>query len=159
MVDKEKIATAEIFNELNQEQLEKIAKLCEEVIFGDGDKIITDGETTDSFFILVEGSVDLRFEIPFRKTSKEMTVLTIEPGECFGWSALVPPHQATLSGYSVGTSKAVRIAGNKFLSLCEKNSYMGYLIMRNLATMIANRLTKQQEFFIKDIGENLQFKW
>jgi len=159
MVDKEKIATAEIFNELNQEQLEKIADLCEEVIFGDGDKIFTDGKTIDSFFILVEGSVDLRFEIPFRKTSKEMTVVTIEPGECFGWSAIVPPHQATLSGYSVGTSKAARIAGDKFLSLCERNSYIGYLIMRKLATTIASRLTKQREIFIKDIGDNLQFKW
>ena len=159
MVDKEKIASVEVFNELNQEQLKKIADLCEEVIFGDGDKIITDGEKTDFFFILEEGSVDLRFDIPFRKTSKEMTVLTIEPGECFGWSALVPPHQATLSGYSVGKSRAVKIPGAKLLNFFERNNSIGYLIMSKLAMMIASRLTKQQELYIKDLGDSLQFRW
>lgn len=159
MVDREKIASAEIFKELNQEQLEKITALCEEVIFDDGVKIITEGETTDFYFILEEGSVDLRFELPFRKTSKEMTVLTIEQGECFSWSALIPPHKATLSGYSVGKSKAIRIPGSKLLNLLERDNAIGYLIMMKLAMMIADRLTKQQEIFIKEMSDSLQFKW
>ena len=83
MLDKEKIASIEIFKGLSQEELEEIARLCEEVIFHDGDKLLTEGERADYFFILDEGSVDLRFELPYRKTSKEMTVTTIEPGECF----------------------------------------------------------------------------
>ena len=159
MVDKEKIALAEIFKDLNQKQLEKIADLCEEIIFDDGDKIITDGNKTDFFFILESGSVDLRFEIPFRKTSKKMTVLTIKPGECFSWSALVPPHKSSLSGYSIGKSKAIKISGAKLLNLLERNSSIGYPIMRNLSKMIAIRLTKQQELFIKEAGDSLKFKW
>lgn len=159
MVDREKIASAEIFKELNQEQLEKIAALCEEVIFDDGDKIITEGEITDFYFVLVEGNVDLRFELPFRKTSKSTTVLTVEPGECFSWSALVPPHKATLSGYSVGKSKVIKIPGAKMLNLFERNNSIGYPIMKKLAMMIANRLTKQQDLFIKKLSDSLQFKW
>lgn len=159
MVDKKKIASAEIFKELNKEQLEKIVGFCEETIFDDGDKIITEGETTDFYFILVEGNVDLRFELPFRKTSKSMTVLTVKPGECFSWSALIPPHQATLSGYSVGKSKVIKIPGAKMLNLFERNNSIGYSIMKKLAMMIASRLTKQQELFIKELGDSLQFKW
>ena len=124
MVDKEKIASTEIFRELNRDQLEKIANLCEEIRFDDGDKIITDGKTNDFFFILEEGRVDLRFEVPYRKTSKEMTVLTIEPGECFGWSALVPPHKATLSGYSIGKSRAIKIQAAKLLNFFERGRFL-----------------------------------
>jgi len=159
MVDRGKIASTEIFKELSREQLEKIADLCEEICFDDGDRIITDGKKTDFFFILEQGSVDLRFEVPYRKTSKKMTVLTIEPGECFGWSALVPPHQATLSGYSVGKSKAIKIPGAKLLNLFERNNSIGYLIMSKLAMMIASRLANQRELYIKDLGDSLQFKW
>jgi CRP-like cAMP-binding protein len=159
MVDKEKISSAEIFKELNKEQLEKIADLCEEVIFNDDDKILTERETTDFYFILVEGQVDLRFELPFRETSKEMTVLTVAPGECFSWSAIVSPHKATLSGYSVGKSKAIKIPGAKLMRLFEKDNSIGYPIMKKLASMIAGRLTKQQELFIQELGDSLQFKW
>ncbi len=159
MVDKERIESAEIFKDLNREELEKIADLCQEVIFDDGDKIVTEGEITDFYFILEKGGVDLRFELPFRKTSKKKTVLTIKPGECFCWSALVPPHKATLSGYSVGKSKVIKIPGVGLTNLLEKNTSMGFLVMKRLATMIAGRLINQQEVFIKEMGDNLQFKW
>lgn len=159
MLNKEKIASTEIFKGLSQEELEEIARLCEEVIFNDGDKLLTEGERADHFFILDEGSVDLRFELPYRKTSKEMTVTTIEPGECFSWSALILPHKATLSCYSTGESRAIKIKGAELLSLCEKNNHIGFVIMQKIATMIGERLTKQQEIFIKEVGESLQFKW
>ena len=159
MLDKEKIASAGIFKGLGEEELEEIAKLCEEVVFHDGDRILTEGERADYFFILEEGSVDLRFELPYRKTSKEMTVITIEPGECFSWSALVRPHEATLSGYSAGKSKAIRIRGAELLNLCEKNNSIGFTIMQKIATVIGDRLAKQQAVFIKEVGDSLQFKW
>ena len=159
MVAKERLSSAMIFQGLSQEELGEIAKLCEEVTFDDTEKIVTEGKTTDQYYILEEGSVDLRFELPFRDTSKEMTVTTIKPGECFTWSALVPPHKATLSCYSVGKSKAIKISGHELLDLCKKNPPMGFKIMQKLASMIAHRLTGQQEVFIKDIADSLEFKW
>lgn len=159
MLNKEKIASTEIFKGLSQEQLEEIARLCEEVIFNHGDRVLAEGERADYLFILEEGGVDLRFELPYRETSKEMTVTTIEPGECFGWSALVRPYKATLSCYSTGKSKAIRILGTDLLNLCKKNNHIGYIFMQNIAAMIGDRLTKQQEVFIKEVGESLQFNW
>ena len=53
MLNKEKIASIEIFKGLVQEELEEIARLCEEVIFNDGDKLLTEGERADYFFIVV----------------------------------------------------------------------------------------------------------
>ena len=159
MLSKEKIASAEIFKGLSQEELEEIAKLCEEVIFDHGDRVLAEGKTADHFFILQEGSVDLRFELPYRDTSKEMTVITIEPNECFSWSGLVRPHKATLSAYSTEKSRAIKIRGAELLNLCGKNNHIGFVIMQNLATMIGSRLTKQQEVFIKEVGDSLQFKW
>ncbi|UCD71224.1 MAG: cyclic nucleotide-binding domain-containing protein [Syntrophobacterales bacterium] len=159
MLNKEKIASTEIFKGLSQEELSEVAKLCEEVILNEGDRVFTEGERADYLFILEEGSVDLRFELPYRKTSREMTVTTIEPRECFSWSALVHPHKATLSCYSTGKAKAIKIRGVELLNLCDKNYHIGFIIMQNLTMMIGGRLTKQQEVFIKEAGDSLQFKW
>ncbi|NVL92941.1 MAG: cyclic nucleotide-binding domain-containing protein [Desulfobacterales bacterium] len=159
MLSKEKIASIEMFKGFGQEELEEVAELCEEVTFNDGDRILTEGQNADHFFILEDGSVDLRFELPYRKTSKEMTVTTIGPGECFGWSALVRPHKTTLSCYSTGKSRAIRMGRAELLNLCERNNHIGFVLMQKVATVIGDRLTKQQAVFIKEVGDSLQFKW
>jgi len=43
--------------------------------------------------------------------------------------------------------------------LCEKNNHIGFLLMQKVATVIGDRLTKQQAVFIKEVGDSLQFKW
>ena len=159
IVTKERIVSLEIFKGLSQKEVEEIARLCEEVFFKDGDRVLSEGEKADYFFILEQGSVDLRFELPYRKTSKEMTVTTIKPGNCFGWSAMVSPYKATLSCYSTENSKAIRIRGDEILGLCEKNNHIGFIFMQNLAMMIGDRLTKQRAQFIKEVGDSLLYKW
>jgi len=159
MVTKERIASLEIFKRLNQEEIGEVARLCEEVIFKDGDRVLSEGKRADYFFILERGSVDLRFELPYRETSKEMTVTSIKPGECFGWSAMVSPYKFTLSCYSTGNSQAIRIRGGEFLTLCERNNHIGVVFMQNLAAVIGDRLTKQRAQFIKEVGDSLRFKW
>jgi len=43
--------------------------------------------------------------------------------------------------------------------LCEKNNHIGFLLMQKVATVIGDRLTKQQAVFIKEVGDSLHFKW
>jgi CRP-like cAMP-binding protein len=57
-----------------------------------GDVLVREGETADTLGILLAGRVGLRMRVPERGT---VTILTIEPGDVIGWSALVPPHRST----------------------------------------------------------------
>ena len=159
MVPKERIESFDVFKGLSQGEVEEIGRFSEEVAFHDGDRVLSEGERAEYFFLLEEGSIDLRFELPFRETSKEMTISTLKPGECFSWSAIVSPYEATLSCYSSGDSKTIRIRGDVILGLCEKNNHMGFIFMRNLATIIRDRLRKQRAKFIKELGDSLRFKW
>jgi CRP/FNR family cyclic AMP-dependent transcriptional regulator len=159
MVTKERIASLDIFKGLSPEEIGEIAELCEEVIFRDGERVLSEGERAEYFFVLEKGSVDLRFELPYRESSKEMTVSSINPGECFGWSAMVSPYKATLSCYSTENSKAIRIRGDEILGLCKENNHVGFIFMQNLATVIGDRLTIQRAKFIKEMGDSLRFRW
>ena len=159
MTDERRIGSFEIFKGLSEKETEESARLCEEIDLRDGDRIFSEGDRVEYLFILEHGSVDLRFELPYRETSKEMTVVTLKPGDCFGWSAIVSPHKATLSCYSTENSKAIRIRGKEFLDLSHKNNHIGFVFMRNLAAVIGDRLAKQRAQFVKEIGDSLRFKW
>ncbi len=47
----------------------------------------------------------------------------------------------------------------ELLCLYEKNNHIGFLLMQKVATVIDDRLTKQQAVFVKEVGGSLQFKW
>ena len=103
--------------------------------------------------------MDLRFELPYRESTKEMTVASVPLGGCFGWSSVVEPFKTTLSCYSAGPSKVIRLQGAALLDLCEENPHIGFVFMKNLAALIGDRLTHQREVFIREAGDSLQFGW
>lgn len=59
-----------------------------------GVTFMREGEVTQSLTIIIRGRVALRMRIPERGA---VTILTLDPGDLVGWSAIVPPYRATTS--------------------------------------------------------------
>ena len=57
-----------------------------------GAEILREGDPTSALGIVASGRVALRLRVPERGPT---TILTVEPGNIIGWSAVVPPHRAT----------------------------------------------------------------
>jgi CRP-like cAMP-binding protein len=57
-----------------------------------GAVILREGDETDPFGVVTAGRVALRLLVPERG---EATIMTVEPGDVVGWSALVPPRRST----------------------------------------------------------------
>src|SRR4249919_3050399 len=70
----------------------RLATLAELTSVPTGAVVLREGAAVDSFGVVVDGRLAIRLAVPGRTA---VTVLTIEPGDCVGWSALVPPHRAT----------------------------------------------------------------
>jgi CRP-like cAMP-binding protein len=60
--------------------------------FGVGEILLREGAECDSFGVLITGLLGMQVLVPGRGT---VTLLTVEPGDVYGWSALVPPHRST----------------------------------------------------------------
>ena len=125
-----------------------------------GEVIFSEGEEARYICVVLEGSVDLRFEMPGRESSKETNLATVLPGKAFGWSALVPPYKITLSSYA-GAEKAVFLKAKRedLVKLFEENPNIGYLCMRNLARVIAKRFFKMEDAVARLEGLNVMHKW
>ncbi len=100
--------------------------------------IFTCGEKGKEFFLLVDGEVKLQIE-----TEKDygLAVVFVETGSAFGISGLLEPHTYSSTARCNIKAKVIAVEVNPFLDLISgKNINSGFLIMKNLAGILMNRL-------------------
>lgn len=142
----ERLKTMDIFKDLTPEQLRAIEPGWEEKGFPTGERLFAEGEEAKHLWIITEGEVDLRFDLPGRATSPENTVLTVGAGQALGWSSFVPPYEYKLSAYSAGDAcRAVCIEKAFLLDLFLRDPAMGYHVVRFLAGVASLHLQQLQE--------------
>lgn len=151
---------SELFKGLDSNQLVEIEKYCDIKEFRRGDIIFAEGEETTHLCIVLEGQVDLRFDLPGHPTSDKNTISSIPQGKAFLWSGLVAPHKARLSSYCASiTCKVIRVDRVSLITLFEKDPKAGYVMMSNLAGVIANRFYRLQDEIVKRRGYEAMFSW
>ena len=69
-----------------------------------GKELFREGDSAELFGVVARGRVALRTHVPERG---DFTILTIEPGDVFGWSSLVPPNRSTSTGVAIEAVKAI----------------------------------------------------
>lgn len=68
------------------------------------EEIDREGDQTRQFGIVRRGRVALRTHVPGRG---DVTTMTVEPGDVFGWSSLLPPHRATATAVVIDRVDAI----------------------------------------------------
>ena len=128
---------------------------------GDSGKLVfQEGQEAKYLCVVVEGQVDLRYEMPGRQTSEEQTISQVLPGKVFGWSSLVPPHKITLSSYCGDQGcKYYRLPGKDLIGLFESSPKIGYICMRNLTRVVAERFLRMENEVARLEGISVMHKW
>lgn len=67
--------------------------------------ILQEGADTPFLGLLQAGRVALRMRVPER--GNRLTILTVEPGELLGWSAVVAPYRATIDAVAIAPTRIV----------------------------------------------------
>jgi len=129
-----------LFRGLENGALEKIIPLCQERIFQAGSVIFTSGGFANDIYLLKTGKVDIQIEFKIYDYEILTTIYTVEKGEIFGWSALVPPHRLTASARCEKDSEVITINGKRLLDLFDQEKEMGYIVLKNLSAVISSRL-------------------
>jgi NADP-reducing hydrogenase subunit HndB len=135
-----------IFKGLNQDQLNAVNKGGQEKQYLYGDRLFAEGENADRIWLVIDGQVDLRFDLPGRPTSEENTIFSITAARSLGWSSFVPPFKYALSAYSATKScKILHINKDHLLECFEKDPRMGLLFMTNVAAIASRHFDQLQE--------------
>jgi CRP/FNR family cyclic AMP-dependent transcriptional regulator len=147
MVPTDALNQCELFADLNDEELDKIAQICheethepEEVIFGERD-------VAEKIYILQKGRVAVQMHLRSDlEPNGDVTIEEVAPGQIFGWSALVKQRRFTASVRALEKVKVIAIKSADLNALFEENPHVGFVVMKRLADVISSRLrrTRQQ---------------
>ena len=85
----------------------RLAELARPVEHEAGAQVLREGVDTPFLGVVLEGRIALRLRIPER--GHRLTIVTIEPGELIGWSAVVPPYRATVDAFATEASRILAI--------------------------------------------------
>jgi toluene monooxygenase system ferredoxin subunit len=160
MVSLEYLRNAEIFDGLTDEELARIQLCCDEITLSKDTPIFMENDPADFFYTLTEGTVSVRYKLPFKNSTAEQAIASITSGSAFGWSSLQPSRSYTLSAYCVDDNcKAVRIDQKDLYEIFESNHSIGYKVMKNLARLIGKRFAALQDEFAKLDGQDAIDGW
>lgn len=160
MADMDFLARAKVCDGLDRHELGRVQLLCRPQGYREGERIFAGNQQADDLFMLWQGAVDLRFDLPGRPSSKESTISTVAEGATFGWSALVPPHRYRLSAYCTATASRVLRMGREDLQLLfDDHPRIGYVFMSNLARVIGQRFHELQDDLARSEGFDLMDHW
>ena len=145
MITLDFIKQVRVFKGLDDDQLEKILEGCQEKEFKKGERIFKEQDDAQFIWIVMNGQVDIRFDLPGRPSSEISTVYSETSTKTFGWSCFVPPYKYILSAYCAGRKCEVAQLDKDFLTKLFKSDYkMGYTVMSNIAGVISSRFYDMQ---------------
>jgi CRP-like cAMP-binding protein len=137
------LSQVELFEGLSRNELEQIASICKEQSFRSGDVVTRQGDTGDQLFVIWDGLVEVvHEEAPHDPAPR--TVVNLGQGQVFGEMALVDygPRSATIRVIS-DRAKVQTIQRDAFMALCESQTHLGFVVMRNIAADLSFKLRHQ----------------
>ena len=132
------IVESPLFADLETDELELIAGCARNVVFDVGDRLFTEGEHADTFYLVRHGLAALEQFVPNKGM---LTVQTIGPGEIVGWSWLVPPYRWQLSGRAVEGLRAIAFDGVCLRDKLAADPELGYRLLMRFSGELVELLT------------------
>jgi len=166
MISRDLIGRINAFKGMNDQRIDAVMACCSEMDFKLGDRLFAEGDRATHLWFVVDGKIDLRFEMPARETSQEHTVssLTVDgsspTAKAIGWSCFVEPFRMRLSAYCAGPGcKVIRIGKDDLLKLFKQDPQMGYQFMSHMVTVVGHRFQNFQDYIATHIGHGIMHGW
>jgi CRP-like cAMP-binding protein len=122
---------------LSPEAVARLASIATRREVPAGTELFHEGQVTDALSIILSGRVALRTLVPERGM---VTILTAEPGDIVGWSAVVPPHRATSVGIAIEPVTLLELPGDALRKLLREDHPLAASVYPRVMQAMARRL-------------------
>jgi len=139
------LTQTELFDNLTEEQIDKIAAITEAATLPKEIVLIEEKDSSDALYIVATGSVEIWLNPAMisteNETAKPVKVAELLPGQVFGEMALVDQGMRSASAITTQDNTFIlRLPREKLIELCDADIELGYKIMRNLAADLALKM-------------------
>lgn len=128
-----------------------LADLAREYAAPAGTRLLQEGAETRELSLLLHGRLLLTEHVPGRGP---VTLLTIEPGDIFGWSALIAPFRATSTVTVTEPATVIAFEAARLRYALHQDVQLAAGIYQQVLEAVARRLlaTRQQLLDVYDAG-------
>jgi CRP-like cAMP-binding protein len=140
-----------LLGDLAQEHLRQLAAISQCAEYAAGKVVFREGEPATDVYFVVSGNVALDMCAPAVGCRR---ILTVGPGELLGWSPLLEQARLTATARTLSDTRAVKLPAAELLALCERDSRLGYELMRRAALALARRLSATRLQLLNVYGES-----
>ena len=154
------------FDEVPPETLEAIGQKGKLLEFGPDDVIFHFDEPAKHIYGLLEGEVDLsivfkdkvlKTEIEYEEAiqarmvdeEKSIVIDTVLPNQVFGWASLVGPERRTVTALCTEPTRVIALAAQDLNAMFAEDHFLGYVVMKKMADIIARRLKNRTDKLIE----------
>ena len=127
------IRNVPLFSKLTKGALNELASLADEIDLPEGKTLTTEGDRGREFFVLLEGTADVR--------KKGRKINTLKKGDFFGEIALVTKMPRTASVTTTSPVRALVITERDFTALLKRSPQIGQGIVHALGERLAPDLS------------------
>jgi toluene monooxygenase system ferredoxin subunit len=134
---------AELFADISSATQNRLVQLTRREEYDSGSVLYDLGDVTDDLYILESGRV--AFELG-RDDRTSAAGFILRRGEVFGWAALLENQPVRIAkAVCVEKSTLLRLNGEEAVKVLASDPDSGYLVMRQLATLITRHFTSSSE--------------
>jgi CRP-like cAMP-binding protein len=137
---------------LSDSQVAKLAELSHEVSFREDEIILVAGQQSKHFYLLLKGSVCI--EVGAR--SYVVWVQILNPGDAFGWSALLDHHDTLFQVRAREASRALCLDGERLSAALYADSELAAELFRRTLTLVAGRVQATEGRLAEMCGVKIQ---
>jgi CRP/FNR family cyclic AMP-dependent transcriptional regulator len=145
-----------IFQGLDDSQIGKIMSMAKRVELAQGAVLMEEGEEGDTLYIIREGEVEvskaLTLPLGGGKTSpteKALRRCGAQDRAIFGELSLFDQPARSATVRCLTNCSFYALGREEFLKFCDENPHIGYVVFKNLARMVCDRLRKTSEDVVK----------
>ena len=115
----------------------RLAELSRPYTAEPGTELFREGDESNILGIVIMGRVALRTLVPERG---DVTILTVEPGDVFGWSAVVPPYRVTSTAIAIEPVEAIAFDGRPLRAALREDPVLAQALYPRLLVAVSRRL-------------------
>ena len=153
MVSAELLRRYPFFAGLSQDQIAAVARSAAEMPVDEGHVFFDEGDELNGFYLVLEGEVAIVIAVPKQdieyrlvtsasrnRRDREVVVATAGPGDVFGWSGLVPPHNCTAGARARTAGRVVLVDCLPLRQAYEEDGHFGQIMTERAAQIMRERL-------------------
>ena len=136
---------------LPDDEAARVMALGTRVSLPSGSELFRLGAAADCVYVVERGRIALTLPIQVGGRDEDVLVEERVVGQTVGWSGLIPPHRFTLRATAPLETEVIALPRAALLEFFAAYPAAGYLVTRNLAGVVGQRLQVFQAMWLREV--------